>query len=110
MAPEAELVVEKVMFVLMKYLRPEASIRPIEPVALGLTPALFWRPDAAFAACFRSLPMARRSTSDTSAEASWAVNRANRAQTISRLTFSILLELRNMNRTRINLLDLSNYI
>src|SRR5579872_388885 len=86
MAPEAELVVLKVMLVLMKYLRPEESIRAIEPVALGLMPLLFGRPAATFAACLRSLPMARRSTSETSAEASWAVNRAVRAQTTSRLT------------------------
>src|ERR1700753_3056660 len=90
MAPEAELVVLKVMFVLMKYLRPEASISAWEPVAppgrpgcdlsaAGVSPFVPLAPFAmaAFAAAdLALLRAARTSRIETSAITAEAVKRA----------------------------------
>ncbi len=95
MAPEAELVVLKVMLVLMKYLRPEASIKPWEPVArlagtLGFSPGLTM-PALACRPC-RSV---RCSTIATSAETAVAVTTASRAKTKNFLSMVILNLLRD---------------
>src|SRR3982751_5611445 len=74
MAPEAELEVEKVMFVLMKYLTPELSISAWEPVAFWEAPRRAW---SGFALAGKSWASDLRSTRETSAEAAVAVSRAS---------------------------------
>src|SRR5258708_4112270 len=84
MAADAELEVEKVMSVLMKYLTPEESISPWEPVAPGP-----WGRWPGFP--LSSLLCALRSMIETSAERRPAVSRLSSERTTILLMIGRLL-------------------